>query len=119
MEENKSGFIFLSNNIEEGDNVFTEHISENLADQAIKNYLDFSNAVMYRAYLFRYENGSQPWDTWKMMEDPMSNWDLYKKNNIKYVVVPNNNSYKDKFLKTDIISNIFENDTLIIFKIDY
>lgn len=116
MNENKEGFVFLSGVIKENENVFTDHTSSLLADQAIKNYLDFSNFVIYKTYLFRYENGDQTWDTWKMMEDPVDNLSLYVENSIRYVVVPNTDSYKNKFQETNIASNIFENDTLVIFE---
>lgn len=116
MEKSEEGFLFLANIIKPGENVLTEHISPGFADQAIKNYLEFSNRVFYRTFLFRYENGDMPWDTWKMMENPVDNLNLYVENNIKYIVVPNTDLYKNKFQETNIASNIFENDTLVIFE---
>lgn len=116
MEENKEAFVFLSKIIKPNENVFTDHTSDNLADQAIKNYIDNSNKVWDRAFLFRYEEG-MPWDTWNMMEDPKNYLNLYREKNIKYVVVPNQKTYTERFEKTNAVNKIFENETVQIFEL--
>jgi len=115
---NEAAFFYLNETLLPGENVFCDHSKSNIADQSIKNYIPFNNSVFFRDFWFRYELGENI-STWNMMESPEKNIGLYKEMNIHYIILENNKEKYKQFQTPKLFVEVFENQKIIIYKINY